>query len=553
MNTKKIYHSVLGLAVAGLAVGSLTGCMDQPEPNDRATVDQIQQAPSSTESFLMAMPAYFNDIYFPLYDKKWHNCFGYGAMMYIRDLMTGDCTHNIPNYAQHFYYWAQNKYQGDGYVFSQYICNYYYGFVLAINNMVGAVNPENATEEQLGALGAGLAFRALAYLDMARMYEFLPNDKTSNINMYGNDVLNLTVPIVTAEMDQAQATNNPRATREQMKTFIEDDLTNAEKYITHLKDTRNGVLPDLACVYGLKARLYMWVEDYPNAEKYARMAINASTKNPMTETDCTNYKTGFNDITKFMWGAQQTSEDNVVKTGIINWISWVSNQTTFGYTGYGEANLPFFCIDKRMYERIGDTDFRKLEFKAPEGSPLADKVIQIPEGKEMADQYMPAYAAVKFRPNQGNISDNTTACVTAYPIMRVEEMYFIEAEAAAHQSATRGLELLTSFMKTYRDPQYSTRKTTTDEVVEEVVFQKRVELWGEGQTFFDIKRLNYSVTRGYPGTNWYDAVRLNTNGRPAWMNLVMIMSEANNNNALQGMNNPDPSDKYPLWNSQGGE
>ena len=120
----------------------------------------------------------------------------------------------------------------------------------------------------------------------------------------------------------------------------------------------------------------------------------------MSEEACTNYKTGFNDITKWMWGATQTSEDTSVKTGIVNWTSWLSNQTTFGYTGYGEENMPFNEIDKRMYERISDTDFRKTEFKAPEGSELADKVIQIPATKSLADKRMPAYASVKFRPKR---------------------------------------------------------------------------------------------------------------------------------------------------------
>lgn len=134
--------------------------------------------------------------------------------------------------------------------------------------------------------------------------------------------------------------------------------------------------------------------------------------------------------------------------------------------------------------------------------------------------------------------------------MRVEEMYFIEAEATAHTNPAKGKELVESFMKTYRDPNYTCNATSTDDVVEEIVFQKRVELWGEGQTFFDIKRLNYSVTRGYPGTNWYDLTRLNTNGRPAWMNLVLLSSEGNNNQAVRGMNNPDPSDVYKIWKEQ---
>lgn len=543
MNTKKIYRSVIGLAVAAVSMSTLTGCMEETEPTTVATDKQIQESTTSAESFLMAMPAYLNN-----YNSTFsHRSFGYGAMMYIRDLFTGDMCQTSSSYGSWFYYWARNQYQGDGYIFGQFIFNYYYELVLTANNMVGAVNAETATSQQLGYLGAGLAYRALAYLDMARMYEFLPNDKTSSINSDGNNVLKLTVPIVTAEMNQSEATNNPRATRDEMKAFIENDLNNAEEYIVNLTSTEGGVLPDLACVYGLKARLYMWVEDYANAEKYARMAINAASVDPMTETECTNYTTGFNDITKWMWGAQMTSEDNVVQTGIINWVSWLSNQTTFGYTGVAQDNMPFNMIDKSMYERISDTDFRKLEFKAPDDSELAGKVTYIPSIKTACDEMMPTYASVKFRPAEGNAEEYSIGAASAYPIMRVEEMYFIEAEAAAHQDASRGKQLLESFMKTYRDPSYSTRKTATDEVVEEIVFQKRVELWGEGQTFFDIKRLNYSVTRGYAGTNWYSLTRLNTTGRPAWMNLVMVRTEANNNQALVGWNNPDPSDLYTPW------
>ena len=547
MDKKKIYRSMAGLVVAGVCMSSLTGCMDVTEPTTVATEDQIQNSSSSAESFLMAMPAYFNQVNTSFVDLSWHFPFGYGAIMYIRDLMTGDLLQSTKNYAQHFYYWAQDKYQGDGYLFCQYICNYYYNFVLATNNMIGAVNPENATDQQLGYLGAGLTFRAMLYLDLARMYEFLPNDKTSNINADGNDVSGLTVPIVTAEMNQKDALNNPRATHEEIKKFIEDDLNKAEKYIVNLTDTHGGVLPTLACVYGLKARLYMWDGDYEQAAKYARLAINNSKVGPMSEEACTNYKTGFNDISKWMWGAQQTSEDYSVKTGIINWTSWLSNQTTFGYTGYGEENMPFNEIDKNMYNRISDTDFRKLEFKAPEGSELASKVIQIPSVKALADKRMPAYASVKFRPAQGNPDDPNIGAASAYPIMRVEEMYFIEAEATAHKDAAEGKKLLESFMKTYRDPNYVCNATSTDDVVEEIVFQKRVELWGEGQTFFDIKRLNYSVTRGYPGTNWYDETRLNTNGRPAWMNLVFVSFEGDYNQAVRGKNNPDPSDLYTPW------
>lgn len=128
--------------------------------------------------------------------------------------------------------------------------------------------------------------------------------------------------------------------------------------------------------------------------------------------------------------------------------------------------------------------------------------------------------------------------------MRVEEMYLIEAEAVAHNNPAQGVELLNTFMKTYRDANYNCTLTTKDEVVQEVILQKRIELWGEGRSFFDIKRLNMSVTRSYSGTNVPESVQYNTTGRPAWMNLVLPKSESTINIAVTHYNNPDPSGKY---------
>lgn len=536
---------MLGTVAAVVGAVSLSSCIEETEPTDVATQEQIQQSSSASEALLMAMPASMNTADASIYSSKsWHVAFGYGAMMYIRDCETGDFGLSATSYS-HWTAFSHNRYLGQDYLYMQYVWNYYYEAILSTNNVIGGVDPESATSDQLGALGAGYAFRAMLYLDLARCYEFLPNDKTSNVNADGHDVLNLTVPIVTADMDQESARNNPRADREAMGAFIEEDLNKAEEYIVNLSGTQNNTLPTLACVYGLKARLYMWLEDYANAQKYARLAINNASVSPMSEDDCLDETTGFNDISKWMWGGSLTSEDDQVQTGIVNRVSWISNQTSFGYTGY--ATGMYLLIDKSMYDRISDTDFRKLEFVAPEGSALASKVRMIPGlTQELADAgaSLPEYAAVKFRPNEGDFSTYSTGAAAAYPIMRVEEMYFIEAEAAAHQNVAEGLQLLTSFMAQYRDPNYTTTASSVDDVVEEIVFQKRVELWGEGQSFFDIKRLNLSVTRNYDGSWWLTGSRFNTDGRPAWMNWVIVKSEGNNNEAVNGYNNPDPSDAY---------
>ena len=169
----------------------------------------------------------------------------------------------------------------------------------------------------------------------------------------------------------------------------------------------------------------------------------------------------------------------------------------------------------------------------------------------MSDPVTPGLSH-KFQPNEGNVKDSKIGAASAYPLMRVEEMWFIYMEALAHENPAQGKALLEQWMNKYRDlaQNYTCPYSDKDGIIDEIVAQKRIELWGEGQSFFDIKRLNMSVTRGYSGTNFFDEARLNTKGRPAWMNWVIVKSEANNNKALVDMNNPDPTGQYQVWTEE---
>lgn len=531
---KSIIYGISALTLAASTM-SLTSCIEETEPTSGATTEQVAQSSSATEALLMAIPAYSTARYFSA-RADW--AFGYGAIMFIRDLQSSDvCATDEAGYFQ-FWSFTENKYYGRDYNRSQYMYNYQTKFINTTNNLISSVNEETATDIQKGYLGAGYAYRAMLYLDMAREYEYLPTDVTEAKSPYGNDVLGLTVPIVTEKTSETEARNNKRATRQEMADFIKSDLDKAAEYIP-LLDKSTKTLPHLDCVYGLYARLYMWLEDYANAEKYARMAINAYSGRPMNQEESLNTTTGFNDITKWMWGAQDTKES--LWSNLANWASLVSNETDYGYAGGGGCNN---MLDRRLYERLNNTDWRKLEWKAPAGSALDGQNLYVNEtlGKSLAD-----YSGLKFRPNGGVSTPYSVASATAFPFMRVEEMYFIEAEAAAQQNPAKGKQLLESFMTNYRDSQYKCNASDKDAVVEEIVFQKRIELWGEGQVFFDLKRLNYSATRGYDGTNHLATERFNTNGRPAWMNWVLSGNEEDGNAMVKEYNNPDPSDKYTPW------
>ena len=461
-----------------------------------------------------------------------HNDWGYGSVMHVRDVMTGDMT-VVPIGYDWYSNWASNRNMGEKSGYSQFLWYYHRDMVYEINKNLEAL--ECVTDDVEAEKAVAYAYRALTYLDWAQMYEFLPNDVTSPITAAGNDVTNLTVPILDKPVYHYDTINVPRATREEMAAFILSDLDRAEKGLASFNDVSKE-LPHLDAVYGLKARLYLWLGDYANARMYARQAIECNTGHVMTKEECLSTTDGFNTPEPWMWASVMEADDDVVQTGILNWTSWMTPEAQYGYSGAGATSM----IDAAMYHRISNSDFRKLMFKAPAGHTLESKVSYIDTS---AAEYFPEYAAIKFRPNDGCADDYKVGSASAYPIMRIEEMYFIEAEAAEHLNPGEGVALLQQFMTTYRDASYVYDSDNTN-AIDEIVFQKRVELWGEGQTFFDVKRLNMSVRRGYEGTNVDYYRTYNTNGRPAWMNICIVITAKQYNTALEGWENPDPSDLY---------
>lgn len=533
---KKILYFGFSLVMLAVTPLSLTSCIDETEPTDGATQEQVEQSDQALEANLLGL----NNQFIKIWNSSRHWTFGYGAMMIVRNIQSGEAlfSANGDNYDQ-FWTWSWDRYGSRDYLYGQFLWNYQNGFVMAANNVIALTDTINGSDEIKGIAAAAIAFRSLIYLDMAREYEFLENDKTEAKSPEGMDISGLTVPIVTEKTTEEESRNNPRVTRETMFKFLEKDLHAAARLITGFEN-QSKTMPHLDCVYGLLARLYMWVEDYPNAEKYARLAIDASESQPITEDDALNIQMGGNDINQWMWGAQYSDGD---VHNLINWASFMTAENMYGYSGPlalgGAGCLP--QIDAAHYARLSNTDWRKKEFIAPSNRhPLYGQTPLIDKGFL---PYLEPYTSVKFRPNLGKYDDYTKGNVTAYPIMRVEEMYFIEAEAAAHQDVSRGKQLLANFMA-LRDPNYTCSATSTDDVVEEIVFQKMIELWGEGQTFFDIKRLDLPVTKKYSGSNWISNAQFNTPRRPAWMNWAIVKTEENNNTAVKNYNNPDPSGHY---------
>lgn len=545
------------LKMAALAaVPFLTiGCIDEVEPTSLVTSEQLSENASTTEVLLWGMPAFMSA--YNVTGGGGANDYGIGTIMHILDIMGEDYV-VTPHFYDWYSSWSYNESMGETSSDVNLVWTTLYKSILTTNMLIGNIDSQTDNSKLLQYLAAGYAFRASLYLDAARMYEFLPNDGTSQINADGKDVFGLTVPFVFDATDEYMARRNPRAFHTEAFGYIRKDLECALNIFAERGCIDDKTLPGYYATCGILARAYMWHgsflkefgeqydreltadECFATAERYAKKAQEGGT--PLTESQWTDVSMGFNSFNdSWLWGFTVSKESDAVRSAYDNRISWVSNEVSYGYAGVG----PYIKVDKQFYERISPTDFRKLSWKAPRESELYERVSYC--DKEIFDR-LPDYAALKIRPGQGEVNDYNIASAVSVPFMRVEEMYFIEMEAVAQRGQEDdAIALLQSFMQKYRAPGY---QYSASDIIDEIFFQKRVELWGEGRNYFDYKRLNKGVVRNYEGTQFGAAAQMNTRTRPAWMNFVIHSSETSNNDSIRSYNNPDPSDCYTKGETQ---
>jgi starch-binding outer membrane protein, SusD/RagB family len=102
-----------------------------------------------------------------------------------------------------------------------------------------------------------------------------------------------------------------------------------------------------------------------------------------------------------------------------------------------------------------------------------------------------AYMVQKFR-LPGTPSTSTMGDI---PYMRASEMFLIEAEAKARLGKDADAAKVLFDLVTKRDVAYKLSTNTGTKLTDEIMFNRRVELWGEGFRFLDLKRLNQPLNR----------------------------------------------------------
>lgn len=557
-------HIAKYISVAAAALMLTTSCIKEIEPqSNTVNKDQAANAPGSFDNFVAAITATLTGEFMFGADNTYPYDLGYPSCMLQRDVMGQDMTLEDNGSEWYTNWYGCSATLGPKYLVCQIPWTYYYGWIKSCNTVINLAGEEPADEQKSGT-GIAYAMRAFYYMDLARMY---------GVGTYARNPEAETVPVVTESTQLGDLATNPRATNKQIwDELIIPDLDKAEQLIAGYKRL-DKTTPDLSVVYGLKARAYLTMEKWAEAEKYAKLAQEGYQM--MSEGEYLNRVTGFNtpnDAWMFCMQYKSTDPQITKNDGDSSWGSHMIIEVFDSGCGYSSNYGVPNRIDRHLYETIPATDFRKkmfVDFAIDDMS--SDEQVEAlaaysdyPEGIQGTGQSSDSQAIggleVKFRPNGGVTADQYKGFTVAVPLMRVEEMKLIEIEAAGMQDEARGIQLLTAFAQT-RDAsyEYGKHKAETYEssyatpFQNEVWWQRRVELWGEGFGTFDIKRLNKCVIRSYEGTNHPEAYQwnmdvYNTNKAvakgatdilyPSWMDYCIVQTETNYNSACT--QNPTP-------------
>ena len=417
-----------------------------------------------------------------------------------------------------------------------FIWNQCYKNIKVANDVLKSVDLENLSDVAKSYVGQAYAMRAFEYFTLIQIYQF----------SYKGHEDAAGVPIVTEKTAEAEANNNPRAAVKDVYKQIMDDLNTAIDYLTDSRSAKSEINRQVA--YGLRARVNLVMQNWSDAAADAKKAAEGYT--PLSKDAAA--APGFNDVSasNWIWGNIVDESNDIVQSGILNFPSMMCSFTGNGYSPTNACRM----INSKLWKEIPSTDVRKgwwidenlnspivnpkyvvhQEDEDEDGNVVKYLAVYNQTGDEVADITEP-YTNVKFGAYKNQYGNELNAC--DIPLMRVEEMILIQAEATAMGgNVEEGKRILENFVRTYRDPSYTCNASTAEGVQDAVWFQRRVELWGEGFSFTDLLRLKKPLDR--TGANYEVSVRFKLPAESPIFLYLIPEDEENHNEALVGNNNP---------------
>lgn len=342
-----------------------------------------------------------------------------------------------------------------------YVYSFLYATIRNANAIINRIDPLSGEEKFKNQIkGEALTYRALAHLWLVQLYA----------KPYASDTYDrLAIPLMLEVTDEPQ----PMATTKAVYDQIKSDFMQAEELLIKGEPGKyNKSHFSVQAVQGWLARYYLTIKDWQNASVYAQKAITTAKAAGAKFMSQEDYKKGFNSATNPEW----------------LWASiMIPDQTVYFYSFFAFASYNFSssnirsnpkAINDKLYAKIPATDVRKWCW-VPDPANLV-----LPSSSFKKYPYMNRKFAVA----------DLSSSVGDIPYMRLAELYLIDAEAKARMNDNSAADVLFELVKT-RDASATKSTATGQALIDEVMTQRRIELWGEGFRFLDLKRLGLPLDR----------------------------------------------------------
>ncbi|MBR1427891.1 MAG: RagB/SusD family nutrient uptake outer membrane protein [Prevotella sp.] len=471
-------HKIISI-VAGLAMLLNCSCSeDFLETKSTSSVDTDQMfinyksammAVNGLHSLMNAMHGYSSARYG-----------GYQDFMLCMEFMGQDLVYTLTN-AQ----WqpaVRWDYIEASHAYNNYIWKLFYWFTSNANAIIMHIDEIDGTDEEKNfCRGQALAYRAWAYFHLVQLYG----------NRYRAGEQNSQLGVILRLDDSLD--DMPRSTVEEVYKQINDDLDEAIENLGNIgtltKTNKSHI--DVHVARGIKARVLLTQGRWEEAAKMAEKVIAESGAKLQDDTYTAGNRFSDQSNTEWLWGRYGVDD---LYLSLCDFWDYMSNRNK----SYNK-NTPRAILNT-LYDQISDTDVRKgIWFPNAQDKNVLPRPI-IPTGGRIVN-----YMANKFL-----IEDENRAGIDlAY--MRLPEMLLIEAEGYARCGKYEQAQNALYTLAKHRDPQYVKSTKTGDELIEEIMVQRRIELWGEGFNWLDLKRLDLPLDRGpaprtelgYSNANWW--------------------------------------------------
>ncbi len=336
----------------------------------------------------------------------------------------------------------------------------YYRFIRNANVLInGADDAEGPQTIKNMVKGQALVYRAFCHFQLVQLYGSRYVAGSQN-NQPG-------IPIRLIDDNETLA----RSSVEEVYAQIHADLDEAIQLLAGYERPNKSHL-DQSVAQGIKARVALVQGNYQMAIQQAQIARQGYQL--MTNDE---YVSGFNDYNnrEWMWGSHMQEDQTLF---FANFGAYVSRN--FNSTNIRTNPKAIFSV---LYDQLPENDIRRSLWD-PSGQHG-----NLPAGVTLPSNFVKRpYTSQKF------IAAGTADSRMDVVYMRAAEMYLIEAEAKARLGDADAARVLFELVSP-RDSEYTMSTNTGQALIDEILFYRRIELWGEGFRWLDLKRLNQSLDR----------------------------------------------------------